>query len=65
MILKELRLKKGISQKELASILNVSQSVICLYETGKRELPVKKAKALSDFFAVPWYIFYEDTAKKP
>ena len=59
MTLKELRTQKKISQKAMADFLDVSQSAICLYETGQRKLPVEKAKLLETRFSVPWYSFYE------
>ena len=34
--LKELRLKKGLSQEQLAKQLNISSVAICQYELGKR-----------------------------
>ena len=61
--LKELRTKKKISQKAMADFLDVSQSAICLYETGQRKLPVEKAKLLETRFSVPWYSFYESTSE--
>lgn len=35
--LKQLRIEKGITQKELADIVNVSQNAIYNWENGKRE----------------------------
>lgn len=46
--LKELRLKKGMSQADLAKMLNVSQPLISMYENGSTsptaELSVKIAE---------------------
>lgn len=36
-ILKDLRLEKGIGQVELASAIGVSKGIISLWENGKRE----------------------------
>lgn len=63
MTLKELRTQKKISQKAMADFLDVSQSAICLYETGHRKLPVEKAKLLETRFSVPWHSFYESTSE--
>lgn len=35
--LKELRIKKGLSQKKLSEIIGVSQQAIAAYELGTRE----------------------------
>lgn len=36
--IKKIRKSKGLSQKELADLVNVSQSAIYYYESGKREI---------------------------
>lgn len=50
--LKELRYKKELSQRELASILNMSPSTIAMYETGQREPDAETLKKIADFFGV-------------
>lgn len=50
--IKELRKKKGISQAELASKLNVVRSTICQYEKGTREPSYEVLQKLADFFDV-------------
>lgn len=35
--LKEIRIKKGLTQEEFAKLLNISSSAISLYESGSRE----------------------------
>lgn len=52
LILKQLRKEKGLSQRDLAKLLNLSHSAIGLYETGKREPDFKTLKLLSRFFNV-------------
>lgn len=37
----------GITQSELAALVNISKSTISLYETGKREPDILKLKALA------------------
>jgi transcriptional regulator with XRE-family HTH domain len=49
---RELRNKMGISMKQLGSIIDVSESTISLYETGKREPDHETLKKLADFFNV-------------
>lgn len=52
-ILKKLRNEKGLSQEELASIINVSKSTIGMYEQGNR-MPKADAtlKKLAEYFNV-------------
>ncbi|MBR1983586.1 MAG: helix-turn-helix transcriptional regulator [Clostridia bacterium] len=49
---KELRLEQNLSQKKLAEILKISQSVICDYENGK-VVPTATVTCLyADYFSV-------------
>lgn len=50
--LKELRVKKGLSQMRLAIELNMNQNTISRYETGKREADYKTLIQLADYFDV-------------
>lgn len=50
--LKELRNKKGMSQRELANFLQLSPSAIAMYETGQREPDSETLKKIADFFNV-------------
>lgn len=50
--LKELRLKKGITQAELADLLGVSPSTIGMYEQGRREPDSSTVKWLAEYFGV-------------
>jgi len=46
-MLKGLRLREGLTQKELAQVLDVPQSHISAYEKNKRPIPVAKAEQLA------------------
>lgn len=46
--LKNARLQKGLSQKELAAEIGVAKSTYSLYESGKREPNVQTIKKISD-----------------
>ena len=46
--LKQCRLHKNLSQKELAESIGVAPSTYSLYESGKREPDVEKIKLLSE-----------------
>lgn len=50
--LKELRLKKHLSQTRLALDLNMNQNTICRYETGVRQADYKTLIILAEYFDV-------------
>lgn len=50
--LKELREDKGLSQQALAMKLNISQSTVGMWESGKREPNFETVKQIADFFKV-------------
>lgn len=52
MRLKELRVKKGISQLKLAMDLSMNQNAISRYETGVREADYKTLIKIADYFNV-------------
>ena len=49
---KELRLRKGLTQDQIASLLGVSKSRISMYETGNRRPSFEMLELISDFFNV-------------
>lgn len=50
--LKELRLKKKLSQSDIANLLEVTQQAYANYERGAREADYKTLMILADFFDV-------------
>ncbi len=50
--LKQLRKNKGLTQAEIANIIDMSQSVYARYESGKIDPPIETLKALADYFGV-------------
>lgn len=61
-IFKYLRLREGLSQRELAKKLKMSASAVGMYESGKR-LPSREAEeAIADYFNVslPFLRGYEE-----
>lgn len=50
--LSELRNEKGWSQEGVASILEIQRPQYTLYETGKREIPVKYLRILARTYGV-------------
>jgi len=51
--LKRLRIKKGLTQAELAAALDIGKSTISMYEVGAREPDFESLEAIADFFNVP------------
>lgn len=51
-MLKQLRKKKGLTQAQLAEVLEVSQSTVGNWESGYREPDFEMTIALSKFFAI-------------
>ncbi|MBS4931767.1 MAG: helix-turn-helix transcriptional regulator [Clostridiales bacterium] len=50
--LKQLRIDKGITQKQIAEILGITVSGYQYYEHGKREISIKALTTLADYFDV-------------
>lgn len=50
--LKDLRLSRGYTQSELASIIGLSQTAIVQYEAGSRKVPLKILKVFSSFYGL-------------
>lgn len=50
--LRELRKQYGIKMKDIAQMINVSESAISQYETGKREPDFHTLRALAEYFNV-------------
>lgn len=64
--LKELRKEKGLTQAELAQIINTNQSQYGKYENGKTNLSLENAKILADYFGVsPAYLLGLETEFEP
>lgn len=53
--LKEQRLNLGLTQKELAILLGLTEQTIVNFETGKHTAGLKALKKLSDFFGISIY----------
>lgn len=63
--LKQCRLHKNLSQKELAESIGVAPSTYSLYESGKREPDVEKIKLLSEKLDVTAdYLLFGNVALK-
>lgn len=51
-ILKQLRNNCGLNKKDIAELLNISQSCCDKYETGLKALPIKHIVTLCKFYNV-------------
>lgn len=60
--LKKLRREKGLTQADLAKVLNTNQSQYGKYENGKTNLSLENAKILAEFFGVstPYLLRLDD-----
>ena len=56
-VLRGLRIKEDITQKELAERLGISQNMISEMESGKRPITPKMAKRIAEKFDVPYKAF--------
>ena len=50
--LEELREEKNITRKEIAKILNVSQSIYCRWEKNKDSIPTKRLIDLANYYQI-------------
>ena len=57
-IIAKQREKKGINQKELASILNVSSGAVGLWETNKRCPSLEILVKMADYFNISMDVFF-------
>lgn len=55
-MIQEARKAKGMTQKELAKMLNVSQSAVKGYESGKQNLTIETMHKLSGILGIDFVI---------
>ena len=61
-----MREARGMTQKDLAIAINMSESAIAMYEAGKRRPKETVGEALADVFNVPkWSIYYREDEMIP
>ena len=58
--LRMLRLKKGLTLKQVGKRVGRNESCICHYETGRRKLPIETAKKMAKEYGCNWTELYED-----
>lgn len=60
MTIREIRKERGLTMKQVADMVQVSEAVISLIETGKRRPSIRVAKRLGKLFGIRWEDFYKD-----
>lgn len=61
--MKELRLKKKKSQKDIAKVLGITRPAYVRYETGNREPGLKVISELAEYYNVPPSVFFISDVK--
>lgn len=51
-VIRRLRMRNNLSSKELSKILNISESSVSLYESGKRKPSLSLIIKIADYFSV-------------
>ena len=59
-LIREKRIKKGLTQEQLAEITQIGRVNITRYENGKITIPVSKAKKIASVLGFDWTLLYED-----
>lgn len=57
--MKELRIKRGLTQKELSDYVGIRQTAYSNYELGIRKMSVDIAKKIAKVLEVDWWVLYE------
>jgi len=59
-MLKELRIKKDVTMRQVAGQASISESMYCLIESGKRRPSPEVAKRIGSYLGFDWTKFYDD-----
>ncbi|GIN71283.1 putative HTH-type transcriptional regulator YqaF [Bacillus sp. J14TS2] len=57
--LKSLRIQKGLTQQEIADIVNIERAYYTMIESGNRNPSVSVAKSIASAIGFDWTIFFE------
>ena len=60
MNLKEKRIKRGMTQQEVADAVGITKATYCNIELGKRSTKVKTAKRIAKVLKFKWTELYEE-----
>ncbi|KRT94812.1 helix-turn-helix transcriptional regulator [Bacillus glycinifermentans] len=61
--LKHQRLRKGLTQKDVASKANIARTTYASIEQGERNASVPTAKAIADVLDFDWTLFFDDQVR--
>lgn len=59
-VLREYRIKAGVTQAELAGKIGVKPNAISQYESGTRTPKIKTGKKIAEILGFDWQLLYED-----
>lgn len=62
--LKEIRVRCGKTQEEIADAAGITRGAYCNIETGVRRPSVEVAKRISNVLGCDWKMFFEDEREK-
>ena len=59
----EIRKQRGLSQRQIAELLDMQQQQYCRYENGQNEIPVRHVITLCRFYGISadWLLGLKDT----
>jgi len=59
----EIRKQRGLSQRQIAELLEMQQQQYCRYENGQNEIPVRHVITLCRFYGISadWLLGLKDT----
>ena len=59
----EIRKQRGLSQRQVAELLEMQQQQYCRYENGQNEIPVRHVITLCRFYGISadWLLGLKDT----
>lgn len=59
-MLKRIRIDKGVTLRQVANAANISESMYCLIENGRRRPSPDVAKRIGSYLGFDWTQFYDD-----
>lgn len=60
MVLKDKRLKKNLTMRQVSEASNISESFYSMIESGERRPSVETAKKIAAVLGFDWTLFYPD-----
>lgn len=60
MVLKDKRLKKNLTMRQVSEASNISESFYSMIENGERRPSVETAKKIAAVLGFDWTLFYPD-----